>query len=152
PAYLEHVLKTLRDHKRLAAQVALSTMYQAMKNILGITTVTLDEENSHLAQDDLPISREDLLAQIKRHIGDQLESVYKKTGKAPETVLSRYRSILNTYFEDLIWLGHTASLVKYMNHKPANEILKPEWDKHKGRLEYLIKKGRKHLQLIFRQN
>ncbi|NOZ75241.1 MAG: hypothetical protein GXO90_07660 [FCB group bacterium] len=152
PAFIGNVLRTIKEDLRYASQVPLASMHSALKHILGITTVPLDRYEPSDDRDLLPVTKDSLLSSLKLHIQQQLETVYRKPGKLPDNILERYQSVLDTYFEDLIWMGQTNALVKYMNHNPENKILKVDWNKHKSRLEYMVKKGRDYLQFIFRQN
>ncbi len=152
PGYLGIVLQALRNDDGVASQISLATLHSALKKSQAVVTFSMENEEHYGEENLLPLSKESIVERIKVHIQGQIDMVYRKPGKLSDEVLERYQSLLENYFEDLIWRGETDRLVRYMNHKPENDILKQEWKRHKSRLEYMIRKGREHLKYVFSQS
>ncbi len=150
PAYVLNFLDRLSqdsDHRHF---ISRSLLFKLLKQIIGFQTTTLsDYENLPASSTSDGVSESDqqeFLQHVKAFHRSEIDTRYGLKRKLSQSEVTVYCQILDQYFEDLLMDGSPRKLPDYRNESAFRDLEEVNWRLHRGRLEYIIKMGRKALQ------
>ncbi|MEA3287633.1 MAG: hypothetical protein U9Q77_09710 [Candidatus Marinimicrobia bacterium] len=142
-------LKQEDDHRHF---ISRSDLYKLLKYLMGLKTLSFEteyagstlenSENYEISQTDQEVYTD----RIKTFFRYEINQRFVEKSKIDQNEANIYTEILDQYFEDLLMDGYAGKLPEYKVNSGFSEMKSAIWKIHRGRLEYLIKLGKKELQ------
>ncbi len=142
----------LAAHDEYQQFISRSQIYHHLKNHLNISYTdveTMESIGGSTSENDdfdvHPVTA-DTLSRLKSFIHHELSVRYLLKGKIESDLEAKYTQILELYFSDLLSDGYVEKLQQYLELTGCEPLMNGDWLNHRGRLEYLIKLGKKWLR------
>ena len=151
PRILECILINVKKNSTSRNFIEISSLFKVLKKVMLYKTVPLDsnfEHNGYFNNHNGDDYNSKIFQELDESIILVVEDKYLNKGKINENTAGYYKSVLNEYFNDIIFAHDSNTLPHYLNNGYSKFITKDNIALHKTRIEYLIKVCKKRLVQI----